>query len=693
VSLVPIAVFRGRGMRHRDERPGWVVYTVQEVPTELRRLAVHLWNRRDTSVRVGGEVRLRDFMARYQHEGEERLVRRLVRAVLIYLYREERLVWGPPLLRKRQVRQRLLGSAQIQEVVKRLAVERQQAEPQVLRQAGRYFDEMAANYNGFYFAILEFVFKRIWPRVFQGLEYSGLEKVAECVKQNPVVLVPCHRSHFDYLILSYLFHINYLSPPHIAAGINLSFWPLGSLFRGAGAYFIRRSFADNELYKAVFAQYLTFLIQEGYTQEFFIEGGRSRTGKILTPKLGMLSAILEAFLGGVRRDLYLVPVSIQYGRVVEEDAYRRELGGGKKEAESLRALVQARQVLQRRHGTAYIRFAEPISLNDALGPRKEEFRTAGHGETEAAKRRFTLKLGFQLLREVNKVTVAGATSVTATVLLSMSQPACRHREFVRRALALVGFLSRRGVESSTSLRRNVEGEFRESLSFLGTGGLIRTIPCDDEIVVHVPAEKRVALDFYKNNTIHFFLLAALFVDGLSRGLCGSDLDDDVIWWLNMFRWEFQLPEGDQLPRDLVRLRDDLRAEGVLVGNDGQEALVGEHPLLATASAILDNFRESYWVAAKVLMALPEDGLARGAVLEQMHQRYDTGLLLGEVRKPEGDSRVTLSNALSRFAEINCVKLESAQKEKDRVVRRGTSFTDLSALTERIGARLRSLRCE
>ena len=162
------------------------------------------------------------------------------------------------------------------------------------------------------------------------------------MKQHPVVLVPCHRSHFDYLILSYLFHANYLSPPHIAAGINLSFWPLGPLFRGAGAYFIRRSFEGNELYKTVFRNYLTFLIREGYTQEFFIEGGRSRTGKILTPKLGMLSAIVNAFIAGVRRDLYLVPVSIHYGRVVEEESYRRELVGAEKEKESLLSLLKAR---------------------------------------------------------------------------------------------------------------------------------------------------------------------------------------------------------------------------------------------------------------------------------------------------------------------------------------------------------------
>src|SRR5205823_6192479 len=129
-------------------------------------------------------------------------------------------------------------------------------------------------------------------------------------------------SHFDYLILSYIFHLNYLSPPHIAAGDNLSFWPMGPLFRGAGAFFIRRTFEDNELYKMVFRKYLTFLMREGYTQEFFIEGGRTRTGKILTPRLGMLSAFVNAFVQGVRRDLYFVPISIHYGRIPEEEKHR-----------------------------------------------------------------------------------------------------------------------------------------------------------------------------------------------------------------------------------------------------------------------------------------------------------------------------------------------------------------------------------
>ena len=680
VALVPLAVIRGRGMRRKESRLATIFYSAQETPTDLRRLLSLVWYARETSISVGLEVHLPDFIRQYQREGEERLVRRLARALQIFLYREERVVWGPALLPKRQVRQLVLQDDELTALIRRLARERQQPESQLWRQAERYFDEMAANFHGLYFAILEFVFNRVWPRLFQGVEYEGLERVVECVKQHPVVLVPCHRSHFDYLILSYLFHLNYLSPPHIAAGINLSFWPLGSLFRGAGAYFIRRSFEGNDLYRMVFRKYLTFLIREGYTQEFFIEGGRSRTGKILTPKLGMLTAIVEAFIEGVRRDLYFVPVSIHYGRVVEEEAYQRELGGQEKQPESLRGLLRARAVLRRRHGTVYITFGDAISLNNLLGGRKERFRSADPGVIDE-KRRFIQKLGFRLLREVNHVTVAGATAVSATVLLSRPQRACRQSEFVTRARALTEFLGWQGVRFTASLERNFEGEFRENLSFLESGGLIRRLPGEGGGIIHVPADKRLALDFYKNNTIHFFLLIALLADGLTHELRGAALKEDVIWWLDLLRWEFALPEREDLAAELGRTLDYLRQQGGLAGGNG-EHVVTSHPLVDSTLGILDNFRESYWIAAQVLMTVPETGLARTTVLERMRKRYTEALLLGEVGKPEGNSSVTLGNALNRLSEIGCVRIRSG-KGKEVLVQRGEHFAELLPISSRI----------
>jgi len=680
--LVPLAVLRGRGYRRKESRLATLVYSLQEAPGDLKRFVSLLWNARDSSLSVGKEVQLHAFVEQYRAEGEERIVRRLARALQIFLYREERVVQGPTLLPKRQVRQMVLQGADLAATVREVARERQLPESQVWRVAERYFDEIAANFHGSYFSVLAFVFNRIWPRVFQGFEYEGLDRVVECVKEHPVVLVPCHRSHFDYLILSYLFHANYLSPPHIAAGINLSFWPLGPLFRGAGAYFIRRSFEGNPLYKMVFRKYLTFLIREGYTQEFFIEGGRSRTGKILTPKLGMLSAVVRAFIDGVRRDLFLVPVSIHYGRIVEEEAYKRELAGAEKEKESLFALLKARSVLRQKYGTVYVTFAEPISLNQALGIRKEEWRAhAGDPKVEEDERRFIQKLGFRLLREVNNVEVAGATSVSATVLLSAPQPALRRPDFVRGAQALVGLLRHQNVRFTASLDRNIAADFRESIAFMESGGLVQRLPGPDGGVIHVPDDKRLNLDFYKNNSIHFFLLPALLTHGLLVGRRGTALKDEVSWWLDLFRWEFALPEREEVAKELGHTLEYFRAQGVVAANDG-ELVHMEHALVGTLLGLLENFREAYWISAATLAELTDKPMPRKALLQSMRKRFDTAVLLGEVRKLEGNSVVTLGNALSRFNEMGLLATTPG-RGKEQLIRRGPRAADLDVLVARL----------
>ncbi len=680
VFLVPLAVLRGH-FRHQESRLATLVYSVQEAPGEAKRLLSLLWHARQTSITVGKDVRLGDFKRHSATEGTERSVRRLARALQIFLYREERVVWGPPLLPKSRVRQLVLQGDDLSALIRRLALERNQPESRLRRKAEKYFDEMAANYKGFYFTFMEFLLNRIWPRVFQGFEYSGLDNVIECVKQHPVVLVPCHRSHFDYLILSYMFHANYLSPPHIAAGINLSFWPLGPVFRGAGAYFIRRTFEGNELYKTVFRKYLTFLIREGYTQEFFIEGGRSRTGKILTPKLGMLSAIVGAFVEGVRRDLYFIPVSIHYGRVVEEASYSRELVGEKKEKESLWALLKARRLLRQKYGSVHVTFAEPLSLNQALGNRKERFRTGENDPSiEDEKRRFTRKLGFRILREVNAVTIVGATSVSATVLLSSPHAAWRYPQFLVAAQTLVRFLRHQGLQLTASLERNV-ADFKESLLFLESGGLVQRVPGDSE-VIRVPAEKRMSLDFYKNNTIHFFLLPALLSRALLMGLQGAALKDEVSWWLDLFRWEFALPEREAVAAELGRLLEYFRTEGAMLAGDG-DRVDPEHPLVRSTAGLLDNFREAYWIAARTLAPLSESGTPQKAVLDQARKRYGTSLLLGEVQRPEGNNPVTFGNALDRYAELGFLTMTALPKGRDRVVRRGPAFADLQRVETRL----------
>jgi glycerol-3-phosphate O-acyltransferase len=683
VFLVPIAVFRGAGLRRRESRFTTLLYSVQEAPGEAKRLFTLVWNAEQTQVTLGREIALCRFVEEHRRESDGRIVRRLARVLQIFLYREERVVWGPALLPRRVVREQVLRDPELARLTRRLAAERGVSRRVVLKEARGYFDEMAASFKGIYFGILELLFNWVYPRVFSGLEWTGLERVVEIVKEHPVVLVPCHRSHFDYLILTYIFHTNYISPPHIAAGNNLNFWPLGALFRGAGAFFIRRSFDDNELYKMVFRKYLTFLIREGYTQEFFIEGGRTRTGKILTPRLGMLSAIVNAFVQGVRRDLYFVPVSIHYGRIPEEEAYRREVSGEEKERESLSALLRARSVLKRRYGTAYVSYGTPISLSQALGPLRDRAQeVVGDPVVEEEKRRFIQRLGFRLLREVNGAAVAGATSASATTLLAAPRPALRLGEFLQRAQALVALLRWEGVKLTASLERNAGSNFRESLAWLEGGGNVQRLADADGVVLHVPPERRVTLDFYKNNTIHFFLLPALVTRALLAGVPLAALRGHVAWWLDLYRWEFPLPERDALGPELERLLGYYREVGALVG----DAPDPEHALVHATADVVENFRETYLVAARTVAAQKEWPIAERALLQRMRRQFATSLLLGDVRKPEGNSVVTFGNALSRLAELgHVIRSRRGRGGRERWVEPGPAIERLPELLRQLRA--------
>jgi len=684
VFLVPISLFRGRVFRRQEGRLSAFAYSVHDAPSDLKKLLTYRFNREDLLLNIGRVIDLPSFLSSHRGLGEARLARRLNNSLQRELAQEERAVWGPLLLPRHVIAERVFEGREVPATLARIAQEMGVPERKLWREARGYFWEIAANFNGVAFSLIEIIFHQIWKRMFSGVEVRGLERVVECIKQHPVVLVPCHRSHFDYMVLSYIFREHFLSPPHIAAGINLSFWPVSSLLRGSGAFFIRRSFEDNEIYKLIFHRYLMTMIRQGYTLEFFIEGGRSRTGKILTPKLGMLGGIVRAFLQGARRDLYLVPVSIHYGRIAEESAYDAELSGQKKQKESFGALLKARSVLQQRHGTVYVSFAEPMSLRDTLGDRLGRFAEGGADPVvQEEQRRFVQKLGFRILHEVNEAAVVGATSLSSTVLLSSRRGSSRFDEFAVAARALSELLRWRDVAFTPSLERNLgQANFGEITSFLASSGLIAVGDEAGSRVLSVPVGKRKVLDFYKNNTIHFFLLPSLLAHAYARGVARADLKEDLWWWLNMLRWEFALPERESVAAEAGRLLDYFRAHGASF--DAERRAV---PLVNALGCILENFREAYWIAARTALQVDGEPRAESQLLGQMAKHFEAALVLGEVRKPEAATPVTFGNAISRLIEIGCLEREQRNSERDRWLRPGPQFRDLEAITARLGASL------
>jgi glycerol-3-phosphate O-acyltransferase len=249
-------------------------------------------------------------------------------------------------------------------------------EAQAKKQALAIMDEIAGDYRDVTVRFGERILGWLWNRLYSGIEVNKAERLRNLAQEgHEIIYVPCHRSHMDYLLLTYVIFQQGLVTPRIAAGINLNFWPAGPIFRKAGAFFIRRSFKGNRLYSTIFREYLGLLFERGYPVKYYSEGGRSRTGRLLSPKTGMLAMTVQSMLRGIDRPLTLVPVYLGYEHVMEVGTYHKELSGSQKKGESIFGVIKAIRNL-RNYGKGYVNFGEPINVNQFLNNQVPDWKKA-----------------------------------------------------------------------------------------------------------------------------------------------------------------------------------------------------------------------------------------------------------------------------------------------------------------------------
>ena len=364
VVILPLTFMWGRKPSRVRRSLFDILFGERNAPGTIRKTLVFLRHFRNAQIKLGRPVDLSESLSKLSSTKDEVVAKKLRRLLSSYLFRERKLLVGPPTRDRRRIIQTLLKDADLKKLVSGLARREKKPEIEIWRRAESALHELISDHSPTVVAISYRLYRWIWNRLFTPpiVDMDELRKVQNVIKDYPVVLIPSHKSHMDYLLLSGLFYENGMVTPHIAAGINLSFWPMGSLFRKNGAFFIRRTISGDLLYARMLALYTRWLLRTGYPQEFFIEGGRSRTGKLIAPKHGLLSMQVEAYLNGASRDLYIVPICITYEKVPEEASYRNELAGRKKQKETAWALWKSRKLLSRSHGNVHVRFADPISL-------------------------------------------------------------------------------------------------------------------------------------------------------------------------------------------------------------------------------------------------------------------------------------------------------------------------------------------
>jgi glycerol-3-phosphate O-acyltransferase len=423
---------------------------------------------------------------------------------------------GPDLSHRRTLVAQLLKTADVRRVVRREMQTRGTTRRAALLAARKYAVEIAANYSESFVRFMSTALGWLWNRLYDGVEFEHVEKMNEIGDGAELIYVPCHRSHMDYLLLSYAIYRKGFAVPHVAAGINLNLPVIGRFLRKGGAFFLRRSFKGDALYAVVFAKYLGIMMARGHSLEYFIEGGRSRTGRLLSPRTGMLSMTVRAYLRDTRRPVVFMPVYFGYERIVEGRTYIGELSGAPKEKESVLGLLKAVvTVLRSKLGKVHVNLGQPIALDELLSRHDPNWRRAPPETSESRSAWIdgaVRDLATRINIEINAAAAVTPINLVAMAILATPRQALPEADLVHQVelyqrllhLAPYGPLVTITTDSGAQMIRYAEsfGLLERQAHALGD-------------IMRMNAENAVLATYYRNNILHLFampsLLACCFV--------------------------------------------------------------------------------------------------------------------------------------------------------------------------------------
>jgi glycerol-3-phosphate O-acyltransferase len=505
IDLVLVSVYWGRAPQREKSWLRLLLVENWALSSRVRKFLQVLINGRDTLVEFSEPVSLRSLIG--PDSGLAVPGRRITRSLRAQFVQRRTARIGPDLSHRRTVVTRVLRTRAVRAAVVQLMREKKITRRAALREAAGYANEIAANYSHAFVRFLERVLTWLWNRLYDGVTVGHLETLEQVAQGNEIIYVPCHRSHMDYLLLSYVIYVNGYALPHIAAGVNLNLPVVGRFLRMGGAFFIRRRFRGNALYTVVFMKYLATIMARGHSLEYFIEGGRSRTGRLLRPKTGMLSMTVRSYLRDPLRPVVFVPVYFGYERIMEGSAYVGELAGKPKEKESVLGLVRSLGKLRERFGRVHVNLGEPIALEEILeqcGPWpqrscEEDARTARVGAAVDA-------LGARIMRNINSAAAVTPVNLLAMVLLAMPRQSlpetdlARQLDLYRALLAGVPYSERVTVTDLSGREIIAYGEAMKLLQR-------QTHPAGD--VLRMSDESAVLAAYLRNNVLHLFAIPSL----------------------------------------------------------------------------------------------------------------------------------------------------------------------------------------
>ncbi len=544
--------------------------------------------------------------ADYQTSGQvDPLSSYVTRRAWLTLDRAERRLVGNRYKIPRFVPEAILSRREFLQAVDGVAAETAMPRAAAREKAERYLREIAATHSPFVIDLIANAIHKLYSQGYGDIKYSedDVKMLAALGDGDPLIFLPAHRSNLDRLSLQFMLWENDFPPNHTAGGVNLNFFPVGPLVRRTGVFFIRRSFKDNPLYKVVLRSYLDYLIEKRFPLEWYMEGGRSRSGKMLPPRLGLLSYVVDSLHRGKAADLQLIPVSIAYDQIQDVPDYAREAQGNDKEKESLGWMLRAVRSLRRRYGDIHIRFGQPVSARAMVGV------AGGEDETSIGLQ----KLAFEVMYRIGQVTPITPTALVSLALLEARGTARSAGQLAEVTTRMTEFATARDLPTTEDADLRDPTRVSAILDWLAEHGNVSSHEALGRRVFWLDEDQMIRISYYRNVIVHFFVNRALAEMAIGQAADRGDdvperVRDELLGFRDLLKFEFFFPEKEEF-LDAIEADIAIDVPGwdrVLVTTGAGEVQAELGPLVA------------YWAVLPILDAYQ----VVGDELESMKGRYE-----------------------------------------------------------------------
>lgn len=667
VHFIPVVVFWGRPVLKQKH---WFRVLFSETwgfAGRTRRFFTILFNGKNTLIQFSPAISFRELINNTPQQ--ESAVDHLQLALSERLTEIKTATLGPDISHRRTLVRQLLENEYISKAIKQRSKEDNISEYKATKIANNYLKEIVADRSYITIQILQRILASFWNKFYSGINVNFSSPLKQLALTHELVYVPCHRSHIDYLLLSYVIHHEGLAIPYIAAGKNLNMPFIGPVLRNAGAFFIRRSFKGNELYSTVMFEYLASQISSGMPIEYFIEGGRSRTGRLLQPKPGMLAMTIRAFLKYQHRPMAFIPVYIGYEKMIESKSYLAELKGDDKKSETLFSSIRSISNIRGFYGQVTTNFGQPVLLNDILDEQNPNWESHAYNDLQRPEwLRPTVKQTSQkIMQHINGCCAVNAVNLIATALLAAPNQTMDEGELVQTLNLYLSLIKHLNYSDYITLPQH---DAIQQVHHAEALGLVRRRKHEMGDFIYLDNAHVVLLTYYRNNIIHLLVLPSLiaccFINSATLGR------EKIIRYIKIaylfLKSELFLPwSSAELESTINTLLKCMSGEEMLVYSEGSEIYsrprIGteQHAQLSTLAKVISPVLELYYMIFALLAEHGSDTLSRDRLEELCHLMAQRLSLMYEINSPDFFDKKLIANFIDSLIKLDYVNVNDSDK--------------------------------